>query len=295
MPLPSRQTPAEDVMPSRWLCAAIVAFWLAVNGWLLWHDLLPRWRPGQPPPVTIDLIDEVSGREYTGANWSVWANGHKAYEAFTWVEPDKDVKDLYVLRFRLRPGPSVKGVASAGGGLIKVEVMTSECRVTADGHFLGLKAKVEAVPTGLSRVQASVEGEVREGLFHGHYRVEVPVLGVSEGDLEPVALGRNGAVMMAVHPLQRLPGLRPGQTWTEPSLDLLPGLTGMRMRLNLVPARVLPDVETVRWGSSDRSCLVVEYRDDAGETRTWVEREGGLVLRQETTFWGERWVLQRQR
>ena len=46
-------------MPPRAVCLAILLFWLGVNGYLLYHDLLPRLAPGQAPPYTIDLVEEA--------------------------------------------------------------------------------------------------------------------------------------------------------------------------------------------------------------------------------------------
>ncbi len=280
-------------MPSRWICLLIIIFWLLANGWLLWHDLLPTLQPGQPPPITIDLLDEVSN-QYAEAEWSVSANGREAYSAFTRSERDKDNPDLYMLRFRLRPAALPTGAPpNEGGGIFKANVMTSYCWVTHDGQFRRLEARVNITPGGSGEVDASFDGHVQEGLFYSHYRVRAPFFGTMEGNLDPIPIGHNSAVMVPIHPLQRLLDLRPGQTWQVPTLDLLPGLEG-GMRLRQVQARVLPEFQSVRWKDHDAPCYVIEYRSGGDEeTRTWVERDSGLVLQQETTLWGERWVLQR--
>jgi hypothetical protein len=101
-------------------------------------------------------------------------------------------------------------------------------------------------------------------------------------------------VLLPVHPLNRLQGLRPGQTWTVPGLDPLVSFPLGSMRVVELRARVLDEPAIVHWKNRDWHCWVVEYKGDGQEARTWVEREGGLVLRQETVFGGERWLLQRQ-
>src|SRR5437879_3167651 len=71
-------------MPSRWVCLSIVAFWLAPTGWLFWTDVLPELTPGQPPPFTIDLLDEVN-QKYSEALWMVSINGKETHKAITRV------------------------------------------------------------------------------------------------------------------------------------------------------------------------------------------------------------------
>src|SRR3954451_24938461 len=58
-------------MPPRWLCVLIVASWLVLTGWLFYDELLPRLLPGQPPPVTIDLVEEAQTRRVPTL-WTVY-------------------------------------------------------------------------------------------------------------------------------------------------------------------------------------------------------------------------------
>src|SRR5262245_38416076 len=50
------------IMPSRIVCLGIILVWLGFNGWLFFRDLLPRLMPGQPPPYTIDIVEETKTR-----------------------------------------------------------------------------------------------------------------------------------------------------------------------------------------------------------------------------------------
>ncbi|MBX3438042.1 MAG: hypothetical protein KF861_11170, partial [Planctomycetaceae bacterium] len=61
-------------MPPRWLSLLIVACWLVLNSWLFYRELLPRLLPGQPPPLTVDLVEEAQTRRISTV-WSVLQNG----------------------------------------------------------------------------------------------------------------------------------------------------------------------------------------------------------------------------
>jgi hypothetical protein len=277
-------------MPSRWVCVAIVTFWLGSNGWLLWKDVWPRLERGQPPPFTIDLVEEVQLDKAPQTAWTVMvassARGpaRETYRALTWVERESG-GDLYVLHFRVSPilAPPPAGGKPRSLGL--VESMASRCRVTPAGDLRDLEAEV--VVRG---VRASFRGEVRGDRFFGRYDVG----GLFQGDLEPVPVAHHGAVFLPFHPVQRLHGLRPGQTWREPSVGLPAfGLDGSSVRV--VQARVLPTPEMLPWKGKDIPCLVIEYADEDQTMRTWVEQDGGLVLKQEAVVGTEHWVLQRDR
>jgi hypothetical protein len=277
-------------MPPRWVCVAIVVFWLGSNGWLLWQDVWPRLQPGQPPPYTIDLVEEVQLEKPPQTAWTVTVvskGGEKdreTYRAYTWIEREPG-GDLYVLHFRISPillAPPEGGKPRTRG---LIESMTSRCRVTPAGDLRGLEAEVV-----VSGVKASFRGEVRGDRFFGRYDVG----GLLGGNLEPVPVARNGAVFLPFHPVKRIRGLHPGQTWREPSVGLPAiGLGGGSVRV--VEARVLPTLEMLPYKGKDTPCLVIEHADEDQTTRTWVERDGGLVLKQEAVVGAERWILQRDR
>jgi len=48
-------------MPVRRYVLAIVLFWTATTGWLIYCEVWSHRSSGEPPPVSIDLPDEVSG------------------------------------------------------------------------------------------------------------------------------------------------------------------------------------------------------------------------------------------
>src|SRR3712207_6187113 len=100
-------------MPGRWLSLAIIASWLGTTGWLLWHDVWPRWRPNQPPPYTIDLIEEVNTdpRYKPRIRWEVSQNGEEVFRAWTWVERPRP--GVFELKAEVKPSTVAKLKAPA--------------------------------------------------------------------------------------------------------------------------------------------------------------------------------------
>src|SRR4051794_15386034 len=81
-------------MPPRSVTLAVVLFWLATTGWFLYREIRPSFARGEPPPFTIDLVDEA--RELKNL-WDVLQNGERVGKAETWIEylPKEDQFDLY--------------------------------------------------------------------------------------------------------------------------------------------------------------------------------------------------------
>jgi hypothetical protein len=286
-------------MPSRWVCIAIVAFWLATSGWLLWHEVWPEFRPNQPPTFSIDLVDEVELEKNPEVAWSVWVGGrdappdetdrNRSFHAFTSVH--RESADLYTLQLRLTAAKN-EDQRPVAADIVPVESMSSSWRVNAAGQLRGLDASVKVVRRTVT-VVASFHGEVRDGRLYGRYVLtttpDVP-LPFRGGDLDPMPLTQEGTMIQPLHPAQRIRGLYPGQTWRVPSLDLL---GGTRIDVHYLEARVRPAPEGLLWRGRERSCWVIEYAGEDEDVRTWVEQEGGLVLRQEALVEGKLWVLRR--
>jgi hypothetical protein len=294
--IPTSNAPSrtEDaVMPSRWVCAAIVVFWLLTNGWLLWHELLPSWEPDQPPAMSVDLVEEVQLERHNETPWTVSVYNadkkkwERSYGARTWVEHGPE-KDLFDLKMKVEALPITVGdVDPAKLVARRVDSMT---RVTSGGELREVSAKAFG---SRSRIDYSfqLEAQVSDGEFRGSYLLKMGPLTIP-GNLTPTQVNYKGTVMLGIHPLQRLRGLRPRQSWQVPTLDFV-GLSSATV--HRVRAHVLPDMATIAWHNKPTECQVVESGEDEEQTRTWVQPGTGLVLRQETRFMGERWGLQRER
>jgi hypothetical protein len=279
-------------MPSRWLSLAIVAFWLATNGWLFYHDIWPSWRPGQPPPMTIDLIQEARKSDEF-VPWIVTQNGRPVFYAKTSIHRIGPDTFEMVAEYRRRRDHERATVL----GFITLEGMRSRYRVTSAGNLLGLGMTAE-VSFLLKNATGSleVEGEVHSGQLTPY--VYVHVLGkLEESKLPAVDVPAQSSVLLPLHPIDRIRGLRPGQSWTIPLLDPLEAsiakmVPGLDRGPQFVRARVSNEPQDLIWNKHPVSCLVIDYQGDM-KGRTWVEVGTGRVMRQEAQVGDDTWAMQR--
>jgi hypothetical protein len=303
-------------MPARWLSLAIIAFWLGTNGWLFWRELWPHLRAGQPPDYTIDLVEEVQTRR-PETFWTVEQDGHKVdLQLRTQVQRLGADSFEWFARFDPDPHPVVTGKAPPSR-IDKPPASASWCRVVrvrstyavslAAGDVRALDVKVEGaanLPGMLAVLKKStftsrVHGAVQDGKWSavlemtsagGKRRVELPGADV----------GRGGSVLFPLHPPNRIRGLWPGRRWRVLLVDPLAEVLGVMMHTGAGPsflsARVAAGLEVPpQGGHMDREepCHVIEYEGENARVRTWVEERTGLVVRQEATLDGKRWVLYR--
>lgn len=316
-------------MPPRWLSAIIVAFWLATTGWLLWHDLLPRWLAGEPPLFHPDFVDEVQQKSASPlrTNWIVerqdkgQTKPSPVFRAWTSVTYDRD-KEVYSLKAHLDTSNDLTLRPVTVAKFLRVNSLSSTYRVDRSGRLLGLEAnvkvRIEWKLSGLGQlltpqepplqkesspapIELKIEGEVRDQQLFTHCSATTQGLDAPvQLDLPPVAVSYTGSVLMPMHPLNHIRGLRLGQSWRQPLVDplndALAALTGFSGGVHWINARVLPQPETLKWDDSETSCLVIEYTNDDNETigRTWVEQDGERVLQQEAILEGSRWIMKRE-
>jgi hypothetical protein len=284
-------------MPPRWLCLLIVLFWLACNGWLMYSDLLPQVLPGQPPPFTIDESAEVQTRPPV-TTWTVLRDDLKALTARTQVR--HRARDLFELTAEYQPEKTAGGVSVNG---LFLQTMTSTYRVNSDGDLLGLHVRLRGIPELArplldARFTATLDGEVKAGRLHTVRRFEVEGGREHRLPLADLAAPRGGTVLMPLHPVNRLRGLSPGQSWRMTILDPLAMLSawqGMDVEARFVRAAVRPEVEEYTHGRyQDVPCLVIDYQGDNVQASTWARRHDGLVLCQQATIGKTRWEMVRE-
>jgi hypothetical protein len=290
-------------MPSRWFCVVIIGFWLAANGWLVWREVLPALETGQPPPFTIDFLDEVEMDRPVDTAWQVRHNGREEYSCVTKVTPHKET-DTFELSSRVRINrvkvPQPEKPRGILGDLLILEQLDSSYHVTRDGVLRETTADV-VVTIDLpflnwadNRLHAHIRGVVQDGLLHVHVQGSLPGQAQSGGfALDPVPVPRRGSILTPLHPVNRIRGLRPGQKWRQPLVNPLAGAVG-RGRHRMLDAHVLPEPQILRWRGRDVPCLVIEYQDDDCHAFTWVVQTTGLVLRQDMTAEGDRLELDRE-
>jgi hypothetical protein len=252
--------------------------------------------PGQPPPYTIDLVEETKTRR-PYIEWTVEHAGERAFRARTYVNhPEHDVFELvadYTTPFGTPP--PIHG--------IRVRSMSSTYRVNGVGDLLGVAVRIEGQPRLAQALKliaadftASIEGDVEKGRLTPRLTLEMPGKKF-ERDLPSVAVPAGGAVLLPLHPVNRVQGISLGQSWTlrvfDPIAGSLGALTGGG-ELQLLRAKVRPRFEMFSYGRRQEvECLVIDYEGDDMKASTWVAKERGLVMSQEATLDNERWAMYR--
>jgi hypothetical protein len=268
-------------MPSRPVTVTILVFWLAAVAWFCRHDLWPRLRPGDRPPYTLDLAQEVSGPE--ARHWNVFHNGKTIGQARSWVGHNRD-DDTYELFTRIN---FFRFELAA----VHVQRMKSMYRVTRDGYLRAVDADM-AFSLGADegpQVTASVQGEVRDGVLTPHWKIEAPALRThKEGDLQAIEVSNNRSVLSPMQPWNRLLNVQENRTWRielfDPLMAALSGLApvpGRDLGVRTLEAGVLQGTRDLSWNNQDVPCLVIEYRGEGIVGRTFVRQSDGLVLRQQ--------------
>jgi hypothetical protein len=230
--------------------------------------------------------------------------------ARTWVEYREKPDDSFSFHIEFATSPQ----AQAQGryldlGNIRLRRLASYYRVNRAGQLLEMNASftfdlVTFLHT-MKNVQADLKGEVREGQFFSTCLFTPPPdrgIAPQRLELKPVKVSYHGSILLPLHPVNRIKGLKPGQSWRMPvvdpfgeALDLTTLLLGGESQTRFLQARVLPDYHQLPDTKESAPCLVIEYEDDQKmQPRTWVQEKSGLVLRQEATVFGRRLILQRE-
>jgi hypothetical protein len=238
-------------MPNRWVCLLIVGCWLATTGWLFWTEILPDLVPGQPPPFTIDLLDELPQNNSTRGEvlWDVYqttpspddkeeAEIVKSHMARTWVRrwnPDQTPPDwlkrplpdeCFEIGIHFQQLPK----AVFRHQVVEIGELDSFYYVTPEGQLLAksTSAKVTVHLPGWPALSGEIvfTGEVKEGQFLSRYRL----VGAEwrrhlgdrvAGELPPVAVSHHGSVLDPMQPVTRIRNVKPGQAWDMPLVDPL--------------------------------------------------------------------------
>ena len=281
-------------MPSRPVIVAIVAFWLLTAGWFAFREIMPFMGARDQPPFTIELADEAQSMA-NPESWTCTRNGRKigSVRTFLTYQPKEDT-----FEFRAK-SPEISFMEG-----VLARDYDDSIRVNRDGELRGMETAATLTAKGLTaRVQLSAE--VRGGRLERSLKVNVFGLGIFAPQLSSTDPPR-GNILNPMHPVRRITGLHPGQTWRQPLLD--PRMDIIRAAVDQLPlkvpflaeppkelvARVLPEPQPLD-GNESVSCYVIEFRGDEDYiARTWVRVADGAVQRQEAGLHGEVIVLQRQ-
>lgn len=276
-------------MPPRIITAAILAFWLAMTGLLIHREVVPMMLADISPTYQPDLTDEI-GSPLVG--WTVLRDGKRIGSGTSKVHANED--GAYEFRSTFHFDQLAVGPAH-------IRLLENMYRVTDEGKLLAVSTKASITLDRQKPAFAQpdfivgIQGEVIDDIF------EPTVLFPGfEHKLDKIPLRQQGSIVNPMHLVNRLRGLRPGQTWRITMLDPFRAVTekfGGDLGKGLTPPTLIATVktETLTWDRKEIACCVIEYHEPGKEitARTWVRRSDGLVLQQEASQLGFEMILQR--
>jgi hypothetical protein len=289
-------------MPSRWICLGIVLCWIAVNGLLFWRDMLPRLLPGQPPPYAVELVEEAQTNR-ASVSWAVFFDDNPKEVARIKTRVEHPRRDVFELVSLFKPVNLQKPVPYGADGRLLLEKVESAYLVNSAGDLLGVKAHIDAKEASGIPVEFDLLGEVEAGSMTPRLHAALPggLFKGKKGTIDLATMGDVGgsALLLPLHPMNRIHGLSPGQTWTVHVLDPLAparwALHGFSDDGSLAHAAVRRQEEAFTFANyEDVACLVIDYEGVDLKVRTWVARKDDQVMCQEATLGKTRWTINRE-
>jgi hypothetical protein len=287
-------------MPPRLFVAAIVVFWLSTSSWLFYREIWPRLQAGNPPAFTIDLTDEV------GANtieWRIYQKGDKegadlskVGSGLSWVRRLPDRTFELTSEFKL----------SMDLLFFRLQKISSSYRVNAEGQLLGLTGKVkfrhlsekDKDPSVYPDMEVVVRAPVENGFLKPHVTFQMQGKQHTLLEGEPVPLSHKGSVLNPMHLVNKISGLKKGQSWRIPLLDpipmSMPGLPAKEVIIDELHANV--DEQVLIWHKEPVVCYRIDYNQPGQKVvaSTWVRWRDGLVLQQYVNHQGIELTLVRE-
>lgn len=267
-------------MPPRLITAGILAFWLGMTALLLQREVVPMMLAEVAPTFQIDLADEV-GSPLVG--WILVADGNQVGSATSKIRALDDRRFEFHSVFHFDDTHFVPGLTT-------IEAMD---RVTEKGKLLALSMKVV-----IHRMPFEIEGQVVDQKL----KPSISMNGApfKQLDLGEIDMATQANVVSSLKLVNRLRGLRMGQTWTETPLDLSRGLKNP-MALDLfkqfkAPAMIAEvKLAALTWNNKEVDCHLIEYHDANKEivARVWARKRDGAVLRRQVFVLGKELEMQR--
>ncbi|MBI1832410.1 MAG: hypothetical protein HYR84_13285 [Planctomycetes bacterium] len=280
-------------MPSRIVTAAIVLFWLVMTGWLIYREVVPLMLADASPTYTPDLTDEIGSPQ---VDWKILRNGKRAGRATSQVISNDDRTYTFKSTYRFRQFVI---------GLAEIRNMELVYKITDAGKLQFLATKVTGDFTlgleilGKGDTTIELKGQVVDDIFSPRLFINQVEEKLPEGS--DVRFEQTGNIVNPMHLLNRLRGLRDGQTWKITMLDplqgfkkQLPGAFAKQMGVASLIATV--SVVTFEWDHREVACYMIEYREPGKDdvvASTWARKADGLVLQQKSSQMGIDLVLQR--
>jgi hypothetical protein len=273
-------------MPPRFVCVAILLYWVVAAWNLIRHDLLPELRFARPPDL-LSIARAVRGNG--PSRWSVQVIDDPAHpdvrrsvgQAITESIHRRDGGVLLSSQVQFDSGGLLRGTAFASRAPVALEI-ASTCAIDPTGNLQSFRAAVrsEADPQEVLRIEGRLDarGDALEVTAHG----PLPIM----NQTRTIPYQARSLVQNAMEPFDYLPGLQVGQRWESRIVNPLNG--------RIEPVRVEVTRKTViHWDNHPVTVLEVVQHMVPFAAKTWV-RTDGMVLRQEVPFPLVKLVLERQ-
>lgn len=261
----------------------IIAAWLVSSAWLVIRDVLPEYLVGEPP----DWKRVVAATTEKPSRWLISVEDAPGQlrvvgQAVSQSRPNADGSTVLESRVRLDAQGLLKRTPLAVAESTEF-TFASSTHISPRGLLDLARADVHVRELGdepVLNVQAiPATGGKLEIRFSSRLS---PLLNFRQTIVQdPRALVRGG-----LEPLDRLPGLRVGQSW---SMQVLQPLTA---RPETIRSEVTA-IERLFWNGNPVEAFVVMNKSSTFSARTWVRRDG-LVLRQELPTPLVRLLLERE-
>jgi hypothetical protein len=292
-------------MPSRLFVIAIVVFWLGTLGWVFQREILPHYQAGEPPPLYLDVEDEVGGRII---EWEIFMGQDRVGMATTKVRALRD--QSFAVHNELK-------LSETRTGLFQYLRSSADTyRVRADGSMVGFHAVVKL---SLSEAEADLLRSLLQLKFKP-YENDLEIMGkVNDGVIEPklrlngaavkdnphfqpqpIELPHHRGVFNILHPQNKIPGLYEGRSWLVPVFSPLAFSSSIASMAAPTPLRKSAYLATVAgdelsWMGEMVPCWRVDVGDPANNPvcRVWVRKSDNLVLQHEAMHESIQLVLKR--
>ena len=281
-------------MPPRRFVIALVVGWLAALGWLAWDRWVVRLLVENCPPLTRDLSDAVAPRD---VSWNFARQGIKAGTADGRMAPRSDKN--YDLNSRARELEFVNNLTQ-----LKITFFQTTRTVTPENKLVGLTGKASMTVRYLDRPEQKVETKLTVQVADGgcDWEHEIAFNGG-----EPVRVAYRTELPAAspfvpLDPVQKYPGLRPGQSWLvtlfDPLTEVGTVVLGLALKTELglsaprgepateLLARVEEETEILESPGKTHVCRVVTFPRRVS-AKVWVDTADETVVRQEASVLGQ--------
>src|SRR5258707_15363802 len=150
-------------MPVRRYVLAIILFWTATTGWLIYREVWSQRASGEPPPVNIDLPDEVGKTTH----WAVFQGDRRIGVTISEVKYHRD-DDTYELHSYFQQQSPVQ---SGEVRPFPMKSMRGYYRVTREGELRAIEEEITLAVDPWGEIKATLTGTVQEGILTPKWQI----------------------------------------------------------------------------------------------------------------------------